>query len=79
MLSKSNDTISSKPFNSPSFYKSILKYNFQSCALTLLPNRKTKKESTDTVAFKSARLWSMLLTKYNDFSSVYLFKSEMKN
>ena len=32
--------------------KRILKYNFRNCRQTLLPNPKTKKYDTDTVAYK---------------------------
>ena len=40
------------------FTKRFLKYNFRNCSATLLPNRKTKKYGTDTIAYKAAQLWS---------------------
>ena len=61
------------------FTKKILKYNHQNCTVTLLPNPKTKKYGTDKVAYKAAQLWSTLLTRYKNLTSLDLFKSEMKN
>ena len=44
----------STPMMKEVFIKRILKYNLQSCRVTLLPNRKTKIYGTDTVAYKAA-------------------------
>ena len=48
------------------FTKKILKYNLQNCTQTLLPNPKTKKYGTDTVAYKASQLWSTLPTRYKN-------------
>ena len=61
------------------FAKRIVKYNLRNCRVTLLPNPKTKKYGTDTVAYKAAQLWSTLATRYKNLSSLDLFKSEIKN
>ena len=45
------------------FTKRILKYNLQNCRGTLLSNPKTKKCGTDTIAYKTAQLWSTLRTR----------------
>ena len=42
--------------------KGILKYNFLNCREILLPNPKTKKYGTDTLAYKDSQLWSTLPT-----------------
>ena len=42
------------------FTKRVLKYNFQTCRVTLLSNSKTKKYRTDRVAYTAAQIWSML-------------------
>ena len=44
-----------------------------------LPNPKTKKYKTDTIAYKAAQRWSMLPIRHENFSSVDLFKSKIKN
>ena len=61
------------------FTKRLLKYNLRNCRVTLLPNPKTKKYGTDTIAYKAAQLWSTLLTSYKNLPSLNLFKSEIKN
>ena len=61
------------------FTERLLQYNFRNCKLTLLPNPKTKKYGTNTVAYEASQLWSMLLTRYKNIPSLYLFKSEIKN
>ena len=38
------------------FTKRLLKYNLRNCRVTLLPNPKTKKYSTDTIAYKAAQI-----------------------
>ena len=48
-------------------------------AVTLLPNPKTKKYGTDTVAYKVSQLWSTLPTRYKNLPSLNLFKSEVKS
>ena len=45
--------------------KRLLKYNLRNCRVNLLPNPKTKKYGTDTIAYKAAQLWSALSTRYN--------------
>ena len=40
------------------FTKRFLKWNFGNCSATLLPNRKTKKYGTDSIAYKASQLWS---------------------
>ena len=60
------------------FTNRILKYNFRNCRETLLPNPKTKKYCTDTVAYKASQLWSTL-PRYKNLSSLDLFKSEIKS
>ena len=45
----------------------------------LLPNPKTKKYGTDTVAYKASQLWSMLPTRYKNLPSLDLFKFEIKS
>ena len=61
------------------FTNRILKYNFRNCRETLLPNPKTKKYGTDTVAYKASQLWSTLPTKYKNLPSLDLFKCEIKS
>ena len=61
------------------FTKRILKYNLRKCRETLLPNPKTKKYGTDTVAYKAPQLWSTLPKSYKNFPSLDLFKSEIKS
>ena len=41
----------------------ILKYDLRNCRATLLRNPKTKKSGTDTIAYKTVQLWTMLPTK----------------
>ena len=48
------------------FTKKILKYNLQNCTQTLLPNPKTKKYGTDTVAYRASQVWSTLPTRYKN-------------
>ena len=43
----------SDPMIKEFFTKIILLYNLRSCRVTLLPNPKTKKYSTDTIAHKA--------------------------
>ena len=69
----------SAPIMKEVFTKRLLKYNFQNCRVTLLPNPKTKKYGTDTIAFKAAQLWSTLPTRYKNLPLLDLFKSEIKN
>ena len=38
------------------FTKRLLKYNLRNCRVTLLPNPKTKKYRTDTIAYKTAQI-----------------------
>ena len=54
----------SAPIMKEVFTKRILKYNLRNCRETLLPNPKTKKYGTNTVAYKASQLWSTLPTKY---------------
>ena len=61
------------------FTKRILKYNLQNCRETVLPNPKTKRSGTDTVACKASQLWSTLPTRYKNLSSIDLFKCEIKS
>ena len=56
----------SSPIMKEVFTKRILKYNLQSSRVTLLPNPKTKKYVTDTVAYKAAELWSTLTARYKN-------------
>ena len=51
------------------FTKRMLKYNLRNCRETLLPNPKTKKYGTDTVAYKASQLWSTLPTRYENLPS----------
>ena len=48
-------------------------------AVTLLTNPKTKKYSTDTVAYKADQIWSMLPGRDKISPSLDLLKSEIKN
>ena len=50
----------SAPIMKEVFTKRILKYNLRNCRENLLPNPKTKKYGTDTVAYKASQLWSTL-------------------
>ena len=50
----------SAPIMKEVFTKRILKYSLRNCRQTLLPNPKTKKYGTDTVAYKASQLWSTL-------------------
>ena len=59
--------------------KRLLMYNLRNCRATLLPNPKTKKYGTDTIAYKAAQLWITLPKRYKNFPSLDLFKSEIKN
>ena len=68
----------SSPIMKDVFTKRILKYNLQSSRVTLLPNPKTKKYGTDTVAYKAAKLWSTLTARYKNLPSLYFLKSEIK-
>ena len=68
----------SAPIMKEVFTKRILKYNLRNCRENLLPNPKTKKYGTDTVAYKASQLWSTLPTRYKNLSSLDLFKSEIK-
>ena len=68
----------SSPIMKDVFTKCILKYNLQSSRVTLLPNPKTKKYGTDTVAYEAAKLWSTLTARYKNLSSLYFLKSEIK-
>ena len=61
------------------FTKRLLQYNPRNCRLTLLPNPKTKKYGTNTVAYEASQLWRLLLTRYKNLPSLDLFKSEIKN
>ena len=61
------------------FTERLLQYNLRNCRLTLLPNPKTKKYGTNTVAYEASQLWSTLLTRYKNLPSLDLFKSEIKN
>ena len=68
----------SAPIMKEVFTKRILKYNLRNCRQTLLPNPKTKKYGTDTVAGKASQLWSTLPMRYKNLPSLDLFKSEIK-
>ena len=46
----------SAPIIKEVFTKRLLKYNLRNCRVTLLPNPKTKKYSTDTIAYKAAQI-----------------------
>ena len=59
--------------------KRLLMYNLRNCRATLLPNPKTKKYGTDTIAYQAAQLWITLPKRYKNFPSLDLFKSEIKN
>ena len=61
------------------FTKRLLKYNLRNCRATLLPNPKTKKYGTDSIAYKAAQLWSTLPTWHNNLPLLDLFKSKIKN
>ena len=61
------------------FTKRIVKYNLRNSRVTLLLNPKIKKYDTDKLAYKANKLWSMLRKRYKNLSSLYLFKSRMKN
>ena len=63
----------SAPTKKEVFTKRLLKY------ITLLPNPKTKKYKTDTIAYKAAQRWSMLPIRHENLPSVDLFKSKIKN
>ena len=69
----------STPIMKEGFTKRILKYNLRNCRETLLPNPKTKKYGTDTVAYKASQLWSTLPTRYKNLPSLDLFKCEIKS
>ena len=62
----------STPIMKKVFAKRDLKYN-------PLPNPKTKKYGTDTIAHKAAQLWIKLPTKYKNLPLLDLFKSKIKN
>ena len=68
----------SAPTMKVKFTKRIIKYNLRNCRQTLLPNPKTKKYGTDTVAYKASQLWSTLPTRYKNLPSLDLFKFEIK-
>ena len=68
----------SAPIMKEVFTKRILKYNLRNCRENLLPNPKTKKYGTDTIAYKASQLWSTLPTRYKNLPSLDLFKSEIK-
>ena len=55
----------------------LLKHNSRSCAV--LPNPKTNKYVTDTIAYKAAQLWSTQPTTYKNLQLLDLFESEIKN
>ena len=61
------------------FTKRTLKNNLRNCRQTLLPNPKTKKYGTDTVAYKAFQFWSTLPTRCKNLPSLDLFKSEIKS
>ena len=69
----------SAPIIKEIFTKRILKYNLRNCRQTHLPNAKTKKCGTDTVAYKVSQLWSTLPARYKNLPSLDLFKSEIKS
>ena len=69
----------SAPIMKEVFKKKILKYNLRNCRVTLLPNPKTKKYGTDTVAYKASQLWSTLPTRYKTLPSLDLFECEIKS
>ena len=69
----------SAPIMKEVFTNRIFKYNLRNCRETLLPNPKTKKYGTDTVAYKTSQLWSTLPTRYKNLPSLDLFKSEIKS
>ena len=54
------------------FTKGILQYNLRICRATLLANPKSKKDSIDTVAYKTAQLWSMLPARYKNLSFIQI-------
>ena len=69
----------SGPIMKEVFTKRILKYNLRNCRETLLPNSKTKKYGTDTLAYKTSQLWSTLPTRHKNLPSLDLFKCEIKS
>ena len=69
----------SAPIMKEAFTKRILKYNLPNYRQTLLPNPKSKKYGTDTVAYNASQLWSTLPTRYNNLSSLDLSNSEIKS
>ena len=69
----------SAPIMKEVFTKRILKYNLRSCRWTLLPNLKTEKYGTDTVAYKASQLSSTLPARYKNLPSLDSFKFEIKN
>ena len=69
----------SAPIMKEVFTKRTLKYNLRNCRQTLLPNPKTKKYGTETVAYKASQLRSTLPTRYKNLPSLDLFESEIKS
>ena len=61
------------------FIKTVLKHNLQSYRANILPNPKTKKNSTDTVVYKAAQIWSIIPKRFKNLSSLNLFESQIKN
>ena len=72
MLSKTNDTIIHVK------HIQIFMIEFSKHLPFGLPNPKTKKYGTDTIAYKATQLWSTLLARYKNLSQLDLFKSEIK-
>ena len=66
----------SAPIMKEALTKRLLKYNLRNRRVTLLPNLKTKKYGTDTIAYKAAQLWSTLRARYKNLPSIDLFKSK---
>ena len=69
----------SAPIMKEVFTKRLLKYNRRNCRVTLLPNPKTKKYGTNTIAYNATQLWSTLPTRYINLPLLDLFKSKRKN
>ena len=69
----------SAPIMKEVFTKRILKYNLRNCRENLLPNPKTKKYGTDTVAYKASQLWSTLPTRYKNLKQQWFIRIKHRN
>ena len=69
----------SAPITKWVFIKRILKYNLWKCRVTFLPNPKTKKYGTVTVAYKAGQICSTLQTRHKSLALLEFFKFKIKN